>query len=94
MPLALILNELITNAVKHGVKDRKADAISVEMTNKGGMFELVVQDDGEGFDLDAVQGSSSGLRLVLGLARQINGTIDVTRKPSRVVLAFPAEKTS
>jgi len=94
MPLALILNELITNAAKHGVKDKDRDAIRIGLTELDGRFELYVEDDGEGFDVDAVRYSSSGLRLVLGLARQLHGTFEVTRTPSRASLFFPAARTA
>jgi PAS domain S-box-containing protein len=94
MPLALILNELITNALKHGCKDRGPCAVRVDLTERGGTFELSVEDDGEGFDLEAVRKASSGLQLVLGLARQLHGDIEVTRNPSRVTLRFAAERAS
>jgi two-component sensor histidine kinase len=95
MPLALILNELLTNAVKHGTTDRtKQQAVRVGLTEKDGEFEIYVEDDGAGFDLDAVRKGSSGLQLVLGLARQLQGTFQVVRKPSRAVLRFATGATS
>jgi two-component sensor histidine kinase len=94
MPLSLILNELITNAVKHGAKNQRSGGIRVEMIERGVEFELSVEDSGEGFELATVRKTSSGLQLVLGLARQIHGTIEVTRDPSRVTLRFPAERAS
>jgi PAS domain S-box-containing protein len=91
MPLSLILNELLTNAVKHGIKDPGVQTIRVGLTETNGTLELYVEDDGDGFDLDAVRKNSSGLQLVLGLARQLNGTLQVTRVPSsRVSLRFAA----
>jgi PAS domain S-box-containing protein len=66
MPLALILNELLTNAVKHGVKDRAKNTVRVGLAEKDAEFELYVEDDGSGFDLDLARKSSSGLQLVLG----------------------------
>jgi PAS domain S-box-containing protein len=94
MPLALILNELLTNAVKHGTKHRPKGIIRVGLTETDGKFELYVQDDGDGFDLNAVRNGSSGLQLVLGLAGQLQGTFDVTRAPSRAVLRFAAGRPS
>jgi PAS domain S-box-containing protein len=91
MPLALILNELLTNAVKHGIEGRTKQAVRVGLTQKDGGFELYVEDDGDGFDLDAVRKGSSGLRLVLGLARQLHGTFQVVRVPaSRAIVRFSA----
>jgi len=90
MPLALILNELLTNAAKHGVNDAAQDGVRVGFTEGNGRFELYVEDDGPGFDLDAVRDTSSGLRLVLGLARQLHADFAVTRMPSRATLCFAA----
>jgi PAS domain S-box-containing protein len=94
MPLALILNELLTNAVKHGTTDRTRQAVRVGMTENDGEFEMYVEDDGPGFDLDNVRKGSSGLQLVLGLARQLQGTFQVVRMPSRAVLRFSKGATS
>jgi two-component sensor histidine kinase len=94
MPLALILNELITNAVKHGCGSGAPCAVRVDFRERDKMFELSVEDDGEGFDLEAVRKASSGLQLVLGLSRQLHGSIEVTRNPSKVVLRFAAERAS
>jgi PAS domain S-box-containing protein len=90
MPLALIVNELLTNAVKHGIRDRTKDAVRVGLVQKDDEFELYVEDDGDGFDLDSVRKSASGLQLVLGLARQLRGTVTVERRPSRALVRFSA----
>jgi PAS domain S-box-containing protein len=92
MPLALILNELLTNAVKHGIKDHATQGVRVSLTDRDGSLALCVEDDGEGFDLEEVRKTSSGLQLVLGLARQLRGTLYVTKNPSRACLDFPAAK--
>ena len=94
MPLALILNELLTNAFKHGMKSSPSGTVRVGLTEFGGQFELYVEDDGNGFELECVRETSSGLKLVLGLSRQLHGTIDVKREPSRVSLQFPAGRPS
>ena len=92
MPLALILNELLTNAVKHGIKDHANDGVRVGLTSESGRLALCVEDDGEGFDLEEARKTASGLQLVLGLARQLHGTLSVTKNPSRARLDFPAAK--
>jgi len=92
MPLALIMNELLTNAVKHGTKDPAKDRVRVGLIACAGGFELYVEDGGAGFDLDAVRDTSSGLRLVLGLARQLRAGFVVTNMPSRASLRFAAER--
>ena len=92
LPLALILNELLTNAVKHGIKDHAREGVRVSLTDQDGQRALCVEDDGEGFDLEEVRKNSSGLQLVLGLARQLHGTLSVTKNPPRACLDFPAAK--
>jgi PAS domain S-box-containing protein len=87
MPLALILNELLTNSAKHGSEESDG-TVRVALTETAGRFELVVEDGGPGFDLDAVRSTASGLRLVLGLARQLHADFEVTRAPSRASLRF------
>jgi two-component sensor histidine kinase len=62
MPLALILNELLTNAAKHGVNGSGEGAIRVGLTKGLDSFELTVEDDGPGFDLGEASRRSSGLR--------------------------------
>src|SRR5581483_9136472 len=76
MPLALILNELITNAAKHGTKNPATDRIRVGLTEHDGVLELYVEDAGPGFDFSEVRTVSSGLRLVLGLARQLRANLE------------------
>jgi PAS domain S-box-containing protein len=82
MPLALIANELLTNAVKYGVNREGADTIRVRLRREEESFLFYVEDDGPGFDLQSVQRRSSGLALVQGLARQLRGLFEVTRTPA------------
>ena len=78
MPLALIINELVTNAMKHGLHHR-VNPIRVGLVRDVADLELFVGDDGPGFDLEAVRQNSSGLRLVEGLARQLRAKFEVTQ---------------
>jgi PAS domain S-box-containing protein len=89
MPLALILNELLTNAAKHGLNGRDACVVRVGLRKDGDDLTLFVEDDGPGFNLDAVRQRASGLQLVQGLARQLRGRFEVTSRPStRCVVHF------
>jgi two-component sensor histidine kinase len=81
MPLALILNELLTNAVKYGNNDGARASIRVGF-DKQDAYELYVEDDGPGFDLHDIKDRSSGLKLVQLLARQLRGQLDVSRSPA------------
>jgi PAS domain S-box-containing protein len=93
MPLALILNELLTNAVKHGRNGRRRGAVKVQLTRSGEHFDLMVEDDGAGFELRPSSRRSSGIGLVTGLARQLGGTFEVQRTAgARCVVSFPENR--
>jgi PAS domain S-box-containing protein len=78
LPLALILNELLTNAVKHGLRG-KPGIIKVSLRETGDHLQLTVTDEGSGFQVNDNQARrSSGIGLIRGLARQIDGTFSVT----------------
>jgi len=77
IPLALIFNELTTNAVRHGKGERSHVTISVALRQVGPEWELRVQDDGPGFRYQQTQRRASGLGLVSGLARQLGGRLEV-----------------
>lgn len=81
VPLALIVNELVTNAAKHGVDGRNKGSVRVGLAREGEAFVLHVEDDGPGFELAETRRRSSGLGLVTGLVRQIGGSFKVERTP-------------
>jgi PAS domain S-box-containing protein len=90
MPLALILNELLTNAVKYG--HCNGGAIKVAFNECDGLYEMRVEDNGPGFQLAGeIRKRASGLGLVVGLARQIGGTFAVDgSNGARCIVRFPA----
>jgi two-component sensor histidine kinase len=92
MPLALILNELLTNAAKHGINGRGTGEIQVRLSHSNDRMVLCVEDDGPGFDLHETGRRSSGLGLVGGLSRQLRGTFAVERGVgARCVVTFPQQ---
>ena len=76
IPLSLIVNELITNAIKHG-----RGRITVTLAPSGKRHALSVCNDGaalpEGFDPSACKGL--GMNLVSSLATQIGGELRIDR---------------
>ncbi len=89
MPLALVLNELLANAAKHGINDRGRVAINVGLSQRSGLHELYVQDSGPGFNFDEAQ-ASPGLGLVTMLAQRLRGAFTVERRSgARCTLRFP-----
>ena len=82
VPCGLIVNELLSNALKHAFPDNRAGKIEIGLTERDdGSIFLTVQDDGvglpAGFRMEAA--GTLGLQLVQGLVQQIDGTIDVKR---------------
>jgi PAS domain S-box-containing protein len=102
VPLGLILNELLTNAFKYGLRPRGAvpgaspgrtgeHDVLVEIGLEGEQLRVAVLDSGDGIPEDVVSNTTSlGLHLVRALNRQLRGklAIDVDRG-SRVVLTCP-----
>ncbi|MBB6250899.1 sensor histidine kinase [Nitrospirillum iridis] len=95
IPCGLIVNELISNALKHAYVDGRQGEISIELRDEGtGLARLSVTDDGVGLppDLDLAQTGTLGLQLVTLLADQLDAELDVHRAaPTRFVLRFPKE---
>jgi two-component sensor histidine kinase len=82
VPCGLILNELISNAFKHGFPNGKGGEITVSLL--AGAEEkcmLRVDDNGAGLpgDFDVNSKKSLGLRLVRSLTKQIRGSFELVR---------------
>ncbi len=72
LSLALIANELITNAFKHG-SAAGATKVSIELTQEAGLLRLTVADNGAGIPVPSQGRSASlGLTIVEALSRQLN----------------------
>ena len=92
IPIGLILNELISNALKHAFPDARSGFIHIEAQSHDGRVDLAVIDNGVGVpeDLDARKGKSLGLEIVEILARQLRGTWELKREAGTVFrLSFP-----
>ncbi|MEP7031567.1 MAG: histidine kinase dimerization/phosphoacceptor domain -containing protein [Pseudolabrys sp.] len=93
VPVALFVNELVTNAAKHGRGDSKLE-IWVKLTSEGEHnVSISVRDNGHGlpenFDIAAQKGL--GMRLVSGFAKQLHGEMTIHRHTpgTEFVLTFP-----
>lgn len=82
LPCGLILNELVSNAFKHGFPNGSKGEIRLSVhPEAGGKYKLCVQDNGVGIpaDLKIAEYKSLGMRLVKSLARQIGASFEVVR---------------
>jgi two-component sensor histidine kinase len=95
MPLGLITNELVTNAVKHGFKDHQHGEITVTLKRHDGSVVLSVSDTGVGcwkshqcFTEIPMQNYGIGTTLIKELVRQIEGEFilmqDITGTTARI----------
>jgi two-component sensor histidine kinase len=76
-PIALVLNELLVNAVKYGVPAQGNQQIAVEFRHDAGHITMIVHDNGPGFTGPDAQRRASGLGLVRALLRQLGGRLDI-----------------
>jgi PAS domain S-box-containing protein len=94
VPCGLIVNELISNTLKHAFPNGRGGQIRIEFhTNGHNQLNLVVADDGIGFpaDLDFQATESLGMQLVNTLTDQLDGIISLERQPgTKFSIRFPA----
>jgi PAS domain S-box-containing protein len=103
VPCGLIINELVSNSLKHAFPSGGPGEVRVELsrcdppadadshTNGGAWYRLAVSDNGNGFpeDLDFRKTDSLGLKIVCTLTTQLNGTIALERNGgSRFTILF------
>jgi PAS domain S-box-containing protein len=79
VPFGLILNELVTNSLKHGLGGGTMEnaRLRVETHAEGDDLELLVADNGPGYPsgFDPANVKSLGMHLILALTKQLEGTI-------------------
>ncbi len=93
VPLGLLVNELATNAVRHGFTDAGERIFSLQLSRDAHEFVLIAENSGRPFppDVDPRHAQSFGLRLVDSLVRQLRGTFELERQPrTRITIRFPA----
>lgn len=96
VPLGLIINEIITNAIKYAFPDNSQGVISIsmELIEQGDIL-LVIADNGKGLPpgFDIAGSRSLGMNLVQGLTKQLNGTFTIeSHQGVTVNIRFPQER--
>ncbi|OPY44853.1 MAG: sensory histidine kinase UhpB [Methanoregulaceae archaeon PtaU1.Bin222] len=97
IPLGLIINELISNALSHAFPGDRTGTITISSHLTGDMVSLVIADDGVGMspDYDWEGGASLGFRLVNSLIDQLGGTIEKKAGPGTTFnILFPRKTTA
>ncbi|GEM_PF-6085217 len=92
--VALILNELATNAIKHAFPGESDPRFSVALYRTGDQNEIIIKISNNGKKIpdgiDFTTAHSLGLRLIFSLVRQLDGTLYVEREPhTKVTIHLP-----
>ena len=77
VPLGLIINELITNALKYAFPKDRSGKLIVALIRENSELLLKVIDDGVGFEKEAVRENAFGQKLIASLTKQLKGEISV-----------------
>lgn len=92
IPLGLVVNEAVTNALRHGFPPGCDGQVWVSLTvEEGGRAVLCVADNGGGIDPDRPKGLGS--RIITMMAKQLSGTVEVEPRAeggTEVRAVFPA----
>ena len=96
IPLGLLINEVATNAIKHGFRTGEEARFTVELRKDeaSGWYTLLLSNSGNPFPeekgLDAPE--TLGLRLIASLAEQLGGSVELVKRPQPVfTITFPGE---
>ena len=92
IPCGVIVNELVSNSLKHAFPGDRSGEITVSFRMVDGQCTMVFKDDGVGLpeDLDINRPSSLGLTIVNALTGQLGGTIVLGRNGgSEISITFP-----
>ncbi|WP_010520087.1 sensor histidine kinase [Croceivirga radicis] len=93
IPLGLIINETITNALKYGIPGETEGEIEINLSKKGvNTYEMYLGDNGIGYpeEVSPKTSKSLGLKLIHNLSRQLRGTIfrDMEKKGTYYQITF------
>jgi len=87
VPLALIVNEAVTNSIKYAFPAGRKGTIRISMRQTGGMITLRIADDGIGIAAELVDSpvNSLGLKLIRGLSEDIGANIQINNDHGTVI---------
>jgi two-component sensor histidine kinase len=93
VPVALVVNELLTNAMKYAFKNARSGKIDIAIRTIAEEIEITIADDGTGIpdDFDPIKSTGLGMRIVSALTQQVRGKIDrlPTAQGTSFVITIP-----
>jgi len=94
IPLGLIINELVSNSLKHAFTDKKSGLIKISLEEVNNSLLLSVSDNGKGIDVDKMFNSKTfGNRLLKAFGQKLKADLSVqSNDGTRVSLAIKKYK--
>jgi PAS domain S-box-containing protein len=92
IPCGLLINELVTNAIKHAFPDGRGGVVEIRATRSPGRINLTVRDDGVGLpdDIDFTGESTLGVTIIRALTDQLDGSLTIERNNGTLItISFP-----
>ncbi len=96
IPIGLIVNELLTNALKYAFPDKRKGIVRISLVKRGSVLQLDVIDNGVGMAIEKeVSDTAFGTQLVVLLTRQLDGKMLLnTHKGTSVSIQFQSKKVA
>ncbi|RPI14056.1 MAG: PAS domain S-box protein [Ignavibacteriae bacterium] len=90
IPCGLIINELVSNSLKHAFRINQKGNIDIEFRREGNKIIMNYGDDGTGLlpDTDLLNGETLGTQLITTLVKQLDGTMNVTNTNKGLKYSF------
>lgn len=87
IPLGLILNEMLTNSFKYGLRENHAGKLEITLRRNGDALLLRVKDNGPGFPagIDFRTSPSFGLKMIRAFAQKLKATLDMRNEEGALV---------
>ncbi|WP_407873967.1 GAF domain-containing protein [Qipengyuania nanhaisediminis] len=96
VPLALVVSELITNAIKYAYPDDAAGEVFVGLDDRGDHVAICIHDEGVGLPdgFDPSQSAGLGMKIVTSLLRQVRGEFSLpeTSRGARFDIKIPVDQ--
>jgi two-component system, sensor histidine kinase PdtaS len=91
IPIALIINEAVTNSIKYAFPSESEGIIKITMHQIAGQITLIIADNGIGIDISLANAPSGslGLKLIKGLSEDINALITIKNdRGTKITILF------
>ena len=95
IPLGLIINEALTNALKYAFPNRRTGEITIELRRSVNNIQILIADNGIGIPKlnNSSRPKSLGLDLIRGLASELQGSVHFESDiGTSILVSFPMEE--